>query len=308
MRVCAVSVDLDEIPNYFQIHGLPPPTGPESTAVYDIALGRLCTMASDASLPLTLFAVGSDLARPKAAAALAAARAKGFEIANHTLGHRYDLTHLGKEAVRAEIAGGIEAIERAVGEHPVGFRAPGYTITDAVFEVLTELGVQYDSSVFPCPVYYAAKTAVISGMSVIGRPSRSVIDRPTVLLAPTEPYRAGRPYWKKGSGMLELPIQVTRGLRLPFIGTYLTMAGTNGARWLTQMCLGAPLINLELHGIDVLDAGDGLEELRPYQSDVRVKKEDKLAALHSAFETIRNAGYTFMTLREAAALARANLS
>ena len=38
MRLAAISVDLDEIPNYFQIHGLPPPEGPESSLVYDVAI------------------------------------------------------------------------------------------------------------------------------------------------------------------------------------------------------------------------------------------------------------------------------
>jgi hypothetical protein len=66
------------------------------------------------------------------------------------------------------------------------------------------------------------------------------------------------------------------------------------------MCLGASLINLELHGIDVLDEDDGLHELRPYQRDVRVKKEQKLAALHAVFELLRREGYCFTTLREAA--------
>jgi peptidoglycan/xylan/chitin deacetylase (PgdA/CDA1 family) len=303
--LCAVSVDLDEIPNYFQIHGLPEPTGPGSTAVYDVALERLVRMAGDAAIPLTLFAVGSDLVRPEAALGLAAARKRGHEIANHSLGHRYDLTRLSRGAIWSEIAGGIDAIERAVGERPVGFRAPGYTITDTVFDVLLELGVDYDSSVFPCPAYYGAKTAVIGGMSLLGRPSRSIVDTPRVLQAPTEPYYAGRPYWRPlerggANGVLELPIQVTRGLRLPFIGTTVTLAGPSRARWLARMCVGAPLINLELHGIDVLDASDGLDELRPYQKDVRVERDAKLAALHAVYELLRAEGYSFVTLREAA--------
>jgi len=307
MRLCAVSVDLDEIPNYFQIHGLPEPQGPGSSAVYDTALRRLATMASDAALPLTLFAVGSDLVRPESAAQLALARSKGHEIANHTLGHRYDLTRLRREVIRAEVLGGIEAVERAVGERPVGFRAPGYTVTDAVFDVLTDLGVAYDSSVFPCPAYWGAKTATIGGMGLIGRPSRSVVDHPSVLLAPTTPYRVGRPYWKRGGGLLELPVQVTRGLRLPFIGTTVTLAGPTRAAWLARMCVGAPLVNLELHGIDVLDASDGLEALRPYQPDVRVTTPAKLAALHAAFDVLRKAGYAFVTLREAAEQLRKTL-
>jgi len=300
MRLCAVSVDLDEIPNYFQIHGLAEPSGPGSTAVYDVALSRLVGMARDASIPLTLFAIGSDLSRPEAARGLADARAKGHEIANHSLGHRYDLVKLDRAAIRAEVVGGIEAIERATGERPVGFRAPGYTITDTVFDVLAELGVAYDSSVFPCPAYYGLKTAVIGAIALVGRTSRSVVDNPAVLLAPTTPYRVGRPFWKRGNGLLELPVQVTRGLRLPFFGTSVTVAGPSRARWLARMCIGDPLINLELHGIDVLDAGDGLEALRPHQHDVRVKKDDKLASLHAVFDTLRRAGYAFVTLRDGA--------
>jgi peptidoglycan/xylan/chitin deacetylase (PgdA/CDA1 family) len=264
-------------------------------------------MAKDASIPLTLFAVGEDLTRPDAAAALKAAHALGHEIANHTLGHRYDLTRQSRGTIRDEIAGGSDAIEKAVGEPPVGFRAPGYTITDTVFEVLRELGVEYDSSVFPCPSYYGAKSTVIGGMALVGRHSRSIIDTPLVLAAPTRPYRVGRPYWRRGEGMLELPIQVTRGLRLPYIGTYVTTGGVTAARALTRMCLGAGLINLELHGIDVLDEDDGLTELRPYQRDVRVKKEQKLEALHAVFDLLRSEGYSFVTLQAAAREVRRTL-
>ena len=41
MRLCSVSVDLDEIHNYFAIHGLPTTARPEAHAVYDLALWRL---------------------------------------------------------------------------------------------------------------------------------------------------------------------------------------------------------------------------------------------------------------------------
>ena len=299
MKLCAVSVDLDEIPNYFQIHGLTPPAN-AATAVYDVAVGRLADFAKAAEIPLTLFAVGQDLERKESAAALAKMRADGHEISNHTLDHRYDLTRLSREAIAAQIEGGADAIERAVGARPVGFRAPGYVITDEVFGVLREIGVEYDSSVFPCPAYNFAKAAAILGIALRGKTSRSVVDTPKMLLAPTRPYRVGAPYWKKGSGLVELPIQVTRGLRLPFIGTTVTLAGPTRAKWLAKMCVGEPLVNLELHGIDVLDADDGLEALRPHQPDVRVSKETKLASLHAVVEVLRAAGYTFVTTQEAA--------
>jgi peptidoglycan/xylan/chitin deacetylase (PgdA/CDA1 family) len=300
VRLCAVSVDLDEIPNYYGIHGLPEPTGPERSLVYDVAVRRLCELAAELSIPLTLFAIGSDLARPEAAATLAAAHAGGFEIANHSLDHRYDLVRLGRGEVRRQIEEGARAIERATGKAPVGFRAPGYTITDEVFDVLGELGVLYDSSVFPCPAYWAAKAAAITFIAATGRRSRSIVDTPVVLTAPTRPYRIGRPYWRRGDGLLELPVQVTRGARLPFIGTYVTLGGPRLARLLARMCVGEPLVNLELHGIDVLDAADGLEALRPHQPDVRVPAARKLDALRATVGELRGAGYEFTTLEQVA--------
>jgi peptidoglycan/xylan/chitin deacetylase (PgdA/CDA1 family) len=299
-RLCAVSVDLDEIPNYFHIYGLPEPADPARSLVYDVAVDRLADLASELAIPLTLFAVGSDLARPEAARRLSDAHRRGFEIANHSLDHRYDLVRLGRDEIRRQIDEGARAVERATGERPVGFRAPGYTITDEVFDVLGELGMAYDSSVFPCPAYWAAKTTAIGLLTMAGRKTRSIVDTPAVLTAPTRPYRVGRPYWRRGEGLLELPIQVTRAARLPFYGTPVTLWGPRAAGGLARMCVGEPLVNLELHGIDVLDAADGLEALRPYQRDVRVPVARKLDALRAALGVFRAAGYEFVTLRTAA--------
>jgi peptidoglycan/xylan/chitin deacetylase (PgdA/CDA1 family) len=300
VRLCAVSVDLDEIPNYFGIHGLAEPEGAVRTLVYDVALDRLTAMASQLSIPLSLFAIGSDLSRESAAFRLKAACEMGFEVANHTLDHRYDLVRLSAAEMRRQVTEGASAIERATGVAPVGFRAPGYTVTDELLEIVSEAGARYDSSVFPCPAYFAAKTAKIAAIALLGRASRSILDTPMVLRAPTRPYRIGRPYWTRGDALLELPIQVTRGLRLPFFGTSITLASPGFARKLARACIGEPLINLELHGIDVLDEHDGLEPLAKHQPDVRVPRARKIESLRAAIGEVASAGYTFVTLREAA--------
>jgi len=299
VKLAALSVDLDEIVHYYAIHGLRP-EGDTGTLVYDVAIPRLVEFAAAHAVPITFFAVGADLARPRSALALRAAADRGHEMANHSRDHRYDLVRLGGREIREQIAGGADDIARATGQRPVGFRAPGYTITDAVFDALADLGVAYDSSVFPCPAYWLAKASVVGLIRMRGRVSTSIVDSPKVLTAPRAPYRVGRPYYTRGNGIVELPIQVTRGLRLPVIGTSLTLAGPAGARRLVAACVGEPLVNLELHGIDVLDRSDGLEPLVPHQIDVRVSVARKLAALSASVATLKRAGYTFVSLAEAA--------
>jgi peptidoglycan-N-acetylglucosamine deacetylase len=300
VKFCSVSVDLDEIPFYHRIHGLSEPDLSSANAVYDVALDRLGDLARAHDLPLTLFVIGSSVQRPENAARLRLLCESGHEIGNHTWSHPYDLTRLDTVRMADEVHLAQAAIERAVGRRPVGFRAPGYTVTDALFGVLERSGFLYDSSVFPCPPYWALKAAAISAIGLAGRQSHSIIDTPMVLTAPTSPYRVGRPYWRKGAGMTEIPIQVTAGLRLPFIGTSLTMAGPSRAKLLARMLAGTPFVNLELHGIDLLDVNDGLSALRGHQRDVRIPAARKREAISSVLGMLREQGYGFVRLDEAA--------
>jgi peptidoglycan/xylan/chitin deacetylase (PgdA/CDA1 family) len=298
--LCAVSVDLDEIHHYHAIHGLPPPTGRGATAVYDVALERLEALARAHHLPLTLFAVGSDLGRESNALRLRALSARGHEIGNHSLDHLYDLTRCPSAELRRQVRESSDLLETVIGQRPLGFRAPGYAVSDELLRILREEGFRYDSSVFPCPAYYLGKAAVLGAMRLGGRRSETVLGSPAVLRAPTRPYRVGQPYWLRGSGILELPIQVTRRARLPYIGTALVVGGPRGVRWLTRDVIGERFVNLELHGIDVLDASDGLDALVKHQLDVRVPVDRKLEALSVAIEALRRADYGFVRLGEAA--------
>jgi len=301
-RLASVSVDLDEVGCYAAIHGLEVPAA-AAHAIYDFAVPRYRALFDALDVRATFFAIGADV--PRNADLLRALADEGHEIANHPQRHLYDLTRQPKETMRDEVREAADTIEAATGRRPVGFRAPGYTITDALFEVLEEEGVRYDSSVFPCPAYYAAKTAAIGAYGALaklgrGRESASLVDDPHVLRAPADPYRRGTPYWSRGDGITELPIGVTRGLRLPYIGTSVVMSET-AAELLTRAVAGRPLVNLELHGIDQSDADeDGLEWLRPHQPDLRRSAHQKELALRAAIVELRRRGHDFVTLATAA--------
>jgi hypothetical protein len=304
-KLAALSVDLDEIDNYVAIQGLLPGALPDGAqhAVYDRALPRFARFFHEQSVPATFFAIGRDLARGENRGQLRALVQAGYEIGNHTQNHLYDLTRRSASEQAHEVNAGADAIEQATGQRPRGFRAPGYTVTEALLEVVARSGARYDSSVFPCPPYYAAKSAALSLIALRGKRSKSILDHPRVLTAPADPYRIGRSYRARGVGLIELPVGVTRGYsgRLPYIGTNVVFWGERGARMLTRLMLGRPLVNLVLHGIDLSDAADdGLSALVPLQPDLRRSYAQKLAALSAAVQTLRAAGYSFVTLDEAA--------
>jgi hypothetical protein len=300
-RLACLSVDLDEVHHYLALHGLAQPLPAEQGTVYRVALPRFEALAQALGIPLTFFAVGADAKHLENQARLRALVAGGHEVANHSLDHRYDLTRLSTSEMQRQVRGGAEAIAQATGLVPVGFRAPGYLMNDRLVQVLQGSDVAYDSSVFPCPSYYSAKAAVLASQRLTGRRSTSSIGSPSVLTAPTRPYRLGKPYYRQGQGLLELPIQVTPRLRLPVIGTSLTLGGPRIARWLTGQLLKLPLVNLELHGIDLLGAQDGLQALSRYQRDLTVPVARKLEVLQATVRQLQQAGFEFVRLEQAAA-------
>jgi peptidoglycan/xylan/chitin deacetylase (PgdA/CDA1 family) len=297
----AVSVDLDEVRHYEAIHGLERSGG--EGLVYARGVPRLADWAQERGIPLTWFVVGSDLERAGHAEVARQVVARGDELACHTYSHRYDLTRLSFAEMQGEVERGVQAIVNATGQKVQGFRAPGYVVSDTLLALLREVGFRYDSSVFPCPAYYAAKAGALAAMSARRRESKSIVDVPGVLRAPMVPYRVGRPYWFRGTGIWEIPIQVTRKARLPFIGTSLTLGGTMGARLLARGVLGEPFVNLELHGIDALDENDGCSALTKNQRDLRIPWSRKLDAIDAAVSLLRSKGYRCVRMDELAAAA-----
>jgi peptidoglycan/xylan/chitin deacetylase (PgdA/CDA1 family) len=299
-----VSVDLDEITEYLAIHGLPEGSASNAHAVYDVAVPRLLRWARRVSIPLTLFVIGRDCRREATSVQLRAAAAVGHELGNHSLDHRYDLTRLPAAEIHRQVTEPQRVIEAMTGQVPMGFRAPGYTMTDSLLSALVAAGLRYDSSVFPCPSYYAAKLGALATMRVRGRASRSVADDPRVLLAPTEPYFVNRshrePVSRGSARLVEVPIRVVGSARLPFIGTALTLAPELVFRTLLRAAANERTMNLELHGIDFLDENDVPGPLTRHQPDLRVPVARKLDRLSRTVAALRGEGFRFGTLAELA--------
>lgn len=75
----------------------------------------------------------------------------GHEVACHSNLHQL-VYEQSAEIFRGDTDSAIKTIENIIGKKVISFRAPGFSITDQTkwaFEILTDLGIERDSSVFP---------------------------------------------------------------------------------------------------------------------------------------------------------------
>ena len=95
---------------------------------------------------------------------------RGFEVGSHT--HTHQLAyHQDLKTFNNDVEKSIKTIENCIGKKVTSFRAPGFSITESnkwAFEVLYELGITKDSSVFPAsrahgglPSYNSALPSII---------------------------------------------------------------------------------------------------------------------------------------------------
>jgi hypothetical protein len=302
--LASLSIDLDSLVHYRRIHGLPPAARPEADPVYTLAAARFGELCARLGVRGTVFCIGEELASPVHAQAMSALAAAGHELANHGFSHDYRMTRASPAELAAEVDRAAEAIARVAGRRPRGFRAPGYTLSAPLLAALAERRYLYDSSTFPALPYWLAKAGVMALLSLMGRPSRAILDRPRVLFAPRVPYRprADEPYARGGQhlanplDLLELPV-ATGWLGFPIIGTFVATLPAPLVRLLASSLPRRPLLNLELHGIDLLDASEVPADLPARQRDLRVPAARKIARIE-AFARSRDREW--VTLEEAA--------
>ncbi|MBI5495013.1 MAG: polysaccharide deacetylase family protein [Deltaproteobacteria bacterium] len=291
MTLGAVTIDLDGAGHYHAIHGLPPP---ERDILLARALPRFLDLCRAAGVRATLFCIGKDMEDPAVATLVAQAHEEGHEIASHSFAHDYRMTQFTRAAMRADLADARDAIARVTGVPPQGFRAPGYNLNPALLDAVVEAGHRYDSSVFPSPPYYVARSVAITGYALQGRPSRSLRGDPRQFTAPRRPYRPRKgDIFRRGGTPLpiwELPMAVALPLGLPMIGTFLGGVYPphvrRGLTWL-RTHTGGPF-NLELHAMDLAGDEDGLSPRLPqFQPDLQVPLAERLEALRDVVHGMR---------------------
>lgn len=295
-RTGALTIDVDALRCYREIHGLPPRDDEEEDPIFTRALPRFLELLAGLGAKGTLFVVGRDLQTPAHAEVIANAARAGHEIASHSFEHDYRLSRLPPVRIALDLEAADDAIERVTGRKPRGFRAPGYNQSEALMDALDERGYAYDSSFFPTPAYFAARAVAIGLYRARRRGTRSLVGDVREFSAPRTPFvpalgerfrpaKAG----EKRRGFVEIPMGVASFARLPWLGTTLALANDFVGETLTRVALADASIPavLELHAIDFLGAEDGVEPaLVAAQPDLKVPLADKLRRLEKAMRRV----------------------
>lgn len=290
-RLAAVNVDIDSLYLYYRLHGLDEARA--TNVIWERAVPRFADLFAKFGIRATFFIVGSDLERwPEAMAGARTLAAAGHELGNHTWSHPYDFSRGDDALIAEEIDRAHTLISEAAGRPITGFRAPGYNMSDPVYRALAQRAYLYSSSIFPSPPYMLAKWGVMVGMLLRGKRSQAIWGNPSMMVASRAPHHR--------RSVLEMPITVLPGLRLPIIGTTLAMMGKAGYRLVRPFIERAPFVNLEFHGIDLIDlGGDAIDRTLLAQRDLRIDLSSKLATFSDVLEHVAS-GWHVGTLEELA--------
>jgi polysaccharide deacetylase family protein (PEP-CTERM system associated) len=149
MTIHALTIDLEDW-HQLMHRRLTGATIPPTRTVVATTHGVL-DMLDEAGVRATFFVVGNVAATyPELVREVAR---RGHEIGSHTHSHEL-IFRMDPPAFKADVERSIATLQDLTGQPVLGFRAPEFSVGHLrhwCFEILSELGLRYDSSVFPLP-------------------------------------------------------------------------------------------------------------------------------------------------------------
>lgn len=230
--LAGISMDLDDKWAYMKAHN------DKGWEVYPSYIGaflpQILKLLGQLNLKITFFLVGKDAARPQNQNLLRALTVSGHEVANHSYHHDpFFLTHT-KDNLRKEILQAEEAIQKATGVKPIGFRGPGFTWRRSLLETLAELGYTYDASILPTFIGPLARKAFFAQADLTETQKRRLKALYGNLkngFLPISPFS-----WRTHADvdLLEVPVTTMPIFKFPLHMTYLMYLGSYST---ALMCL-----------------------------------------------------------------------
>jgi hypothetical protein len=216
--IASLSLDLDNKWAYMKTHG---DAGWETFPSYfDVVVPRILKVLEDFGNKITFFVVGQDAELEKNHKALAAISAAGHEIGNHSFHHNPWLHLYTPEELEQELDRSENAIRAATGEYTIGFRGPGFSLSDQTLRTLSRRGYLYDCSTFPTFVGPAAR-AYYFFHSRLTRQQKE--ERKELFGRMSDGFQSNKPfYWQfENDRLLEIPVTTFPIVKMPIHASYL---------------------------------------------------------------------------------------
>jgi peptidoglycan/xylan/chitin deacetylase (PgdA/CDA1 family) len=310
-RLASLSLDLDNEWAYLKTRG--DPAWESYPSYLKLVVPRILDVLAKRGVRITVFVVGQDAALVGNRDALASISAAGHEIGNHSMRHEPWLHLYSLEELESEFAESERCIEAATGQHPTGFRGPGFSLSRAVLQLLARRGYRYDASTLPSFLGPIARAYYLA----TARPEPEQRKRVARLfgtwadgLRPLRPYR-----WDIDEArLLEIPVTTFPGIRAPIHLSYVMyLAGI--APLLARSYFDAALRACRLRGVEPsillhpLDflGGEDVSSLRFFPT-MGMGAADKIRVVEWCLERMQRS-FTVVSVGEhaAAAAARADL-
>ena len=217
--LASLSLDLDNEWSYLKTHG--DPEWMELTSYLDKVVPRILEFLKQRDHQrITFFVVGQDAALKKNEEAIASIAHAGHEIGNHSFHHEPWLHLYTPLQIADELESAEWHLERVTGQRPVGFRGPGYSMSDTLLSTLGRLGYQYDASSLPTFIGPLARAYYFMTAKL---DDRQKLERQILFGTVRDAFRPLDPYRIKlgGGGLIEIPVTTMPLLRAPIHFSYI---------------------------------------------------------------------------------------
>lgn len=306
-RWASLSIDLDNHWAYLKAMG--DPGWRDYPSYLACVVPRILNVLKARGLEITIFVVGRDAQFACNRDALASISEARHRIGNHSLQHDIWLRRYTEQQVNAELAASESLLFDVTGQHPRGFRAPGFSLSEATLRVLARRGYKYDASVLPSFLGPLTRAYYLA----MARLDRAERERVKQLfggwregLLPLNPY-----CWRvDGGALIEIPVTTFPVVRTPLHFTYVMyLAGYSRALARSYFSCAIKLCrhmrvtpSILLHPLDFL----GGEEVTGVASfpGMRLNRPSKLSVLEDCLDTLQ-AERNVVSLDELAAIASA---
>ncbi|MGM0597864.1 MAG: polysaccharide deacetylase family protein [Myxococcota bacterium] len=297
----AVTVDLDGIDCYHKIYQI----NSKLAANRDLAeytlrntLPGIRKFLDYNNIKATLFVIGKDLDSEFAATQLRRFANEGHELANHSFSHPYALPNLPEADMFQELERAHKIIQDKTGVTPVGFRTPGYHLSDNLRQLLENLDYLYSSSMMTSVTYWLAKYLVVHFNKLFFNVESAVCIHPF-----TDVLKASIPtYPDKGSAgdrqIMEIPVSTGPfPLQIPLVGSFISLLPFP---FLFDFPEGYPPV-LNFHALDFWPDQEQIDsQLRQKEVYLKLPLAKRMKRYQTLIDDFKRKGIYFTTLDKVA--------